>query len=214
MLELNIVCLHNDPVPSNTYVVWTGNAPEQCLVIDPGTEDCAELLAMLRQRELVPRYVILTHAHFDHVWGTPRLKSLYPDAEIVCTEECRALLAQPRDYFIRLYKDGCDDVFSVPQIDVAVDRDTVFDWCGTRIELLLTPGHSSDSMCVKIGNRLFTGDTLLNQQKIVVNKRTGGSHEQLRGSVERIRQMASEEEIEFYPGHGESPFTWSDYIFR
>lgn len=42
------------------------------------------------------KYLIVSHAHFDHVCGTPALRDLFPQAALVASAEARRVLDKPR----------------------------------------------------------------------------------------------------------------------
>ena len=68
-----------------------------------------------------------------------------------------------------------------------------------KIEIIYTPGHSPDSICLLLENKLFTGDTLF----VGECGRTdipGGSSEDLYDSLfKKIKKLS--DELEIYPGH-------------
>ena len=77
----------NNPVPSNCYVVSSRESDGDCVIIDPGSIDNNELLSFLTSKRLTPKYIVLTHEHFDHAWGVNGLVEKY-SIPIVCSELC------------------------------------------------------------------------------------------------------------------------------
>ena len=57
---------------SNMYCIRDENSREGIL-IDPGMVDEERLLGYLRKTDINPKYVILTHEHYDHCAGENRL---------------------------------------------------------------------------------------------------------------------------------------------
>jgi len=114
--------------------------------------------------------IILTHTHFDHAGGV--------------------------DYVIDKYK---AKLFAATKIDrlerLLVDGETLL--IGDEyFEVLFTPGHSSDSICLynKKEKVLFSGDTSLR-----VNSSDGSHTEEYINTMEKLAKL----EIKIiYPGHG------------
>ena len=77
----------NSPVTSNCYVLFGQTASNECIIVDPGSKDEKELLDYLWKEKLEPKYIILTHEHFDHCWGVNQLVEKY-SLPIVCSELC------------------------------------------------------------------------------------------------------------------------------
>ena len=65
---------------ANAYVLIEGDA---CWLVDPGLEP-GELLAFLRERELAPSRILLTHGHADHIGGIDELRAAFDGLEVHC----------------------------------------------------------------------------------------------------------------------------------
>ena len=64
-----------NPLGTNCTVLWE-DGQEACTLVDPGmsTADTAqELFDFLEEKGLKPDAILLTHGHFDHVWGVERV---------------------------------------------------------------------------------------------------------------------------------------------
>lgn len=121
---------------SRSYLVadlGTGEAA----IIDPLRERVDAYLDLLTEKKLRLKYTIETHTHADHLSGSPRLKEL-TGAKMLMHQASSSVCVDQH------LKDG--DVVLVG---------------GVRIEVLHTPGHTVDSMCLLLPDRLLTGDTLL-----------------------------------------------------
>ena len=118
-----------------SYLVASRRGGEACLV-DPVLEQVERYLRLLEELELSLVMAIDTHLHADHVTGAGRL-SRQTDCVTVMGRETEAELVSLR------VADG-----------ERLDLD------GMTLEALHTPGHTPDSYCFLLGDRVLTGDTL------------------------------------------------------
>lgn len=106
-------------------------------LIDPELGSIERYLALAARDALRVRFVIDTHTHADHFSATRQLAQRLG----VPTVMQRASPA--------------------PFVDLRVDDGETLVVGGLRLRVLHTPGHTVDSMCLQVQDRLFTGDTLL-----------------------------------------------------
>lgn len=76
-MNLTVLKIENYPVASNCYVLYDKSQGNTCILVDPGSENCDSLERTLEEHELLPEYIILTHEHFDHIWGCNYLTNKY-----------------------------------------------------------------------------------------------------------------------------------------
>lgn len=67
----NVAIIINQPVPSNCYIV---SREKDCIIVDPGTRYPIELEDYIERNKLNPRYILLTHEHYDHIEGCSYLQ--------------------------------------------------------------------------------------------------------------------------------------------
>jgi glyoxylase-like metal-dependent hydrolase (beta-lactamase superfamily II) len=72
------------------------------------------------------------------------------------------------------------------------------------LEVIHTPGHTQGSICLKVGQRLFTGD-LLFIDGVGRTDLPGGNDSQMKESLELISGIIKPG-MEILPGHGETYF--------
>lgn len=189
---MTIRSLSVGPLGTNCYIVWGENGV--AAVIDPGDE-ASRIMKTLDENGLVCKAVLLTHAHFDHMAALDELVKA-SGAVVYCHRAEQAALTDG--------KVNLSSVFGmfVPPVKTATlldEGDTV-----TVGELLFTvlhtPGHTVGSCCYRIGDTLFSGDTLF-CESIGRTDFPGGSIHQMRASLSRL--LAMDDIAHVYPGHDE-----------
>jgi hydroxyacylglutathione hydrolase len=117
-----------------TYIIADEDT-DLAAVIDPSWE-LDRTFSALKKNGWTAKYIINTHGHFDHVLGNEQVAAA-TGAKIVQHENSK------------LNK------------DISVKDGQTIELGKTRLQVLHTPGHSEDSMCLVLeGQLVFTGDTL------------------------------------------------------
>ena len=200
-VNLQIARIPNTPVTSNCFVLHEPNS-NQCLIIDPGSDDNYTLLDYLKQYELSPNTIILTHEHFDHIWGVVELSEHYT-FELICNQVCANAIVNPKKN-LSLFHDQVG--FSILNKVITVEiLNHEFIWNGRQLKLIQTPGHSEGSISIQLDEMLFCGDLLIQGEK-TVTKLPGGSVTKLNETFKKLKSELSPETL-IHSGHGESfPF--------
>ena len=188
----------NKPIDSNSFVVYTSEN-KRCIIIDPGTEDSADLITFIQINNLQPEFIFLTHEHFDHIWGVNLLKDLY-NAQIVCSLSCAEKIVNRKKNMSVFYNQVGFETFPA---DIIVNDECKIKWHNKILQIIETPGHTDGSICISINDNLFTGDTIIKDHKTVI-KLPGGSKDKLKFSLSKIFLTFSNQRMNVYPGHGET----------
>jgi hydroxyacylglutathione hydrolase len=178
------------PLETNCYIV-SDEATREALIIDPGDEpdrivDFAEGLKV--------RYIVLTHAHFDHAGAVPELKE--------ATGALIALHPGERAAYFHVSEQAAlwgFDAGAMPEPDVILAEGDEIKFGNASLRVLHTPGHSAGGICLLGEGAVFTGDTLF-MGSVGRTDFTGGSPEQLRDSFRRLMGLPPETMV--LPGHG------------
>lgn len=161
---------------TNTYLVGI----DEVAVIDPGPDDAAHVDAIVggSMRERV-RWVLLTHAHPDHVPATARLVQA-TGAEVLAFSRREPSVA----------------------VDRAIGEGDVVEGSEWGLRVLHTPGHSPGHLCFLLEEErvLFTGDTVLDGTTSVVSPARGGDMAAYLATLERLRGLRLHR---IAPGHGD-----------
>ena len=107
------------------------------IIVDPELSQLERYLALASREGVRIHYVLDTHTHADHFSATQALASKLQIPVIMHR-------ASP-----------------APFVDMHVDDGEMLLIGTLRLEILHTPGHTADSICVKVEDRILTGDTLL-----------------------------------------------------
>lgn len=191
----------NNPVSSNTYII-ADECIKECVIVDPGTNGGRDVIEYIKDMKLEPKYILLTHSDFDHVWGVNSLKGAYPDLQIVASKEAARLMAIPQSYFSALYF-GKPEPYSVDKVDCIIDDNgNQLVWRNNIIRFIQTPGHTACSNIILFNKLMFSGDTILKGVKPIILKRHGGDKNTFKKSVRMILDSFSDL-TEVFPGHGD-----------
>jgi glyoxylase-like metal-dependent hydrolase (beta-lactamase superfamily II) len=186
------------PFYKNGFVVGCGRTREGAL-IDPGDE-VDELLAATRDHDLQIQYILLTHAHVDHITGVGAAKDAL-DVPVYLHHDDLLL-------YDAIEQQGAMLGFKVrkqPPIDVFYDM-TPLHFGDYEVRLHHTPGHSPGGVCLQIGKKgsagrdLFVGDTLF-AGSIGRTDLPGGGYETLMRSITEVLFPLGDDGI-VHPGHG------------
>jgi hydroxyacylglutathione hydrolase len=179
---------------TNTYFYYSESG-RACLIIDPGDE-AGKIIALIGREKLLPQAVVLTHGHPDHVGAAAELLGRYR-IPLWIHEADEAYMRSPASREI-----AAMFAMTLPPAAERLLRDNESVGAGDlALTVIHSPGHTPGSILLHGGNLLFTGDTLF-QGDVGRTDLPGGDEEQLRSSLDRIRQFPPSTII--LPGHGES----------
>lgn len=184
----------NSVLNSITYILPVGNQNDCWLV------DCGDIDKIVEQGWHV-KGVLLTHAHFDHIYGLNRLMELSPDALVYTNAEGKEGLMSPRWNFSRYHDEVDEFVFSKPQ-NVRVIEEEGWQMLedGFSVDVLFTPGHDPSCICYHIENCLYTGDSYITGMKTITNF-PNSVKEQAKVSEERIKKLQKNKSFSIKSGH-------------
>ncbi|MFA6505289.1 MAG: MBL fold metallo-hydrolase [Treponemataceae bacterium] len=196
-------------IATNCWLIpYSDGGRDSAVVVDPGG-DAEAIIARLKRRKLHPTLIILTHGHFDHVAGLPRLLSLIAaDGEetppvAIHEADARYLGKTSRSGHMRDFtRAGAASYVEQLWEDMPDPSRLVAD--GDRIGpfiVMHTPGHTPGSICLYDEKKsfLFSGDTLF-AGGIGRTDLEGGDGEAMAHSLERV--LALPGTVRVFPGHG------------
>jgi glyoxylase-like metal-dependent hydrolase (beta-lactamase superfamily II)/rhodanese-related sulfurtransferase len=161
---------------SGTYsYLLASRAGGEALILDPVLEKADRYCQLLRELDLRLVKAVDTHLHADHVTGLGELRD---------RTQCITIMGEQSKA----------DVVSMRVSDG--DRVTIEGLC---LDVLYTPGHTDDSYSYLMGDRVFTGDTLLIRGTGRTDFQNGSSRAQYESIVNRLLKLP--EETLVYPAH-------------
>jgi len=200
-MTLPLVTLRaNNPGPftgpgTNTYLL--GHKTK--LLVDPGPDDPAHLATIVAALGGHPLdAIVVTHAHLDHSALARRLARLtgapvlaFGDARAGMTAKMRQLEAEGI-----AGTEGRDTGFAP---DRCLQDGQILHLDGIEIEVIHTPGHMSNHICLGLGDVLMSGDHVMGWSTSLVSPPDGD----MGAYMESLSKLAQRRWDRFLPGHGE-----------
>jgi hydroxyacylglutathione hydrolase len=182
---------------TNCYVVAVPPAPE-CWIVDCGYRP-DQLLDFIRDQQLKPTRLILTHAHCDHMAGVERALSRFPGLPVACHAAEHAFCTDP----------GLNlSAFFPPPVTCSAPTESlaegdVLELSSTKWNVWHTPGHSPGGICLlhQDSQHALVGDTLFRGSMGRIDFPTSN-----RGHMGKslARLLTLDDAFAIHPGHGES----------
>ncbi len=191
---------------TNCYFLYREGSRE-AVVVDPPDKG-ANIYSALQKNRLDVAGILLTHGHFDHIWGLDALRdaaNAAAEAEGRPPVQGYALEAERE-----LLKDSSMNVSAEAgrpcstYADVYVKDGEVIRLAGMEIRVIATPGHTAGGCCyyVEEAGILVAGDTLFQGSVGRTDFPTGSMGTLIRSIREKLFLLP--EETRVYPGHGDS----------
>ncbi len=181
------------PLQVNCYLVGSADSRE-VFIIDPG-DDPGRIRGEIQRLKLVPRAIINTHAHIDHVGGVQQLRTELKIPYFIHEDDVPLLDFLPmQSSQMGLFLSG------VPEPDRLLTDSDMLEIGEFAFQVIHTPGHSPGGICLYGNQTLFSGDTLF-AGSVGRGDLPGGNFKQLIMSI-REKLLPLDDDVMVYPGHG------------
>lgn len=187
---MDIIKLNGTGFASNTYIIISGN---EAAVVDPS----ASLSSIFDATgNLVIKYILLTHGHFDHIMTLDNL-STATGAQILIHQSD---LKMPSDISINASGFFGLNICSSASLLGLDDGDRI-KLDQEELSVISTPGHTPGSVCFDCGEFIVCGDTLFTHGYGRYDL-PGGNPQDLLNSLHKLADIKNNPMI--HPGHGAS----------
>jgi len=190
-----IACITVGDFEENCYLFACPHTKE-AVIIDPGDEP-ERILAQIKELQIIPRYILNTHGHIDHICAIDAVSQVYPvplaihpaDVPMYTDERSAAMFGRKAPLVKR-------------KPDILLQEGQRITFGTLSLEVLHTPGHTPGGVCLVCPTYcVFSGDTLF-YRSIGRTDLPGGNYEQIVTSI-RTKLYTLDDDLAVFPGHGE-----------
>lgn len=180
---------------TNSYLLINEETKE-VLIVDPAT--CPDYLVQhIKSNGYLPKAILLTHGHFDHVMGLDGFVKEF-DIPIYLHEEEKKILEDPSLNLSAMFGSS----YAYHNVQCLKDGE-ILELAGLSLQVIHTPGHTCGSCCyyIKEEDVLISGDTLFCQSVGRSDFPTGSMSTLVHSIREKLFSLPDDTMV--YPGHNE-----------
>ncbi len=180
---------------TNCYFLYREGGSD-VVFVDPGDRG-ADIYEALQAKGLSVAAILLTHGHFDHIWGAEKLREL-SGAKIYALEEEKVVCQDP---YVNVSAQAGRKATILPDEWLTDGQELLL--AGILLQVIATPGHTVGSCCYYVPEAgfLVAGDTLFAASVGRTDFPTGSMGKLIRSIKEKLFILPKETKV--YPGHGE-----------
>lgn len=180
-------------IANNNYLLIDEESKEAALI--DCTDYISELGAVLKEYDAKLKYILLTHGHFDHIMGVPKIKQEF-GAKVYLHKDDKELVDNSDEFMISV---GMQP-FEHPEIDKYIDENEEIYLGKNKIRIIHLPGHTQGGVGYLVDGMLFAGDSIF-LESVGRTDLPGGNHKQLIESIKNKIFSLNGDTI-LYVGHG------------
>ena len=178
---------------TNCYIIAnedTGNA----IIID-APDEAEKIISFINEHSYHVKGIVLTHCHFDHILALEKLKYL-TGTPTYAHENSKRFLHDGIDNLCHY----CGIEWTPVDADVYLTEGSKISLDNTSFEVIYTPGHTSDCICLYGGGILISGDTLFAGSIGRTDHPTGSMEQEISSIKNKLLPLSDDTPV--YPGHG------------
>ena len=201
---MQIKTFNNIDTTSNTYLLEIN---DKYYVIDPGNIEMKNLITYLEENKINISGIVLTHGHYDHIIGIPKILE-YKNVNVYISNIEKEFLYNPK-YSLLFYSD-----LNQTELEESLSKTNVVELIPGEsfegFEIIHTPGHTKGGICLysKDENTLISGDTMFKGTYGRVDLPTGNFRD-MNDSLLKLLKLGKETIV--YPGHGDTTTIGNEY---
>lgn len=149
-------------------------------------------------------FILITHGHFDHIYGLNAICQLYPEIDVYAYKEELDVIYDPRK--------NCSVFFDGSRVEIEKDifplDEGIILIKDHSIRVIHTPGHTKGGVIYILDEEkvVFTGDTIIGESIGRYDLPTS-NFSNLCNSLNKIKELKIPNDYKAYFGHGE-PFSF------
>ena len=194
MLKVNHII--NSVFTSKTYILTQEGSLFVWLVDCGDVPPLMDYLSSLGGSSFEIKGVLLTHVHYDHIYGLPKLREMFPSLRVYTNEYGKKALTDIRMNYSKYHNDPI--VYESENVETCEEGSVIELFDGVQAKVYHTPGHNPSCLTYEVGDYLFTGDAYIPGVKVVTTLK-GGNKVDAAESLERILRLAEGKVV--CPGH-------------
>lgn len=179
---------------SNCYIIGDEETGKG-LIIDPGADD-EKILNKCRECNLDIEYILLTHGHGDHIGSVVDVKA-GTGAKVCISRKDEYLIKGETKRLIPILRN-----IKLFDADMFIKEGDTIKVGTLEVKVLETPGHTPGGLSFKIGDNVFSGDSLFRGSVGRTDFELGSMDQLVEGIRSNILTLPGDTVV--YPGHGPS----------
>lgn len=184
---LKVSHIVNSVFTSRTYILAQEVCSSVWLVDCGDVPPIVDMLSSLGGDTSMIKGVLLTHVHYDHIYGLPRLTEKFPSLRVYTNEYGKNALTDIRLNYSKYHNDPI--AYESENVVTCEEGSVIELFDGVQAKVCHTPGHNPSCLTYEVGDYLFTGDAYIPGIKVVTTFK-GGDKVKAAESVERILRLA------------------------